>query len=143
MQVWDNWFKTLETIQEPYQYLDDLFIDIRRENNVKYCIASLSGDSSTLLHEYAHAHYHLNIPYQQLITEIYESLIPEIRSAIEKELTFRNYQQSVFKDEFQAYLIENCNEFGIRFNSKLRPLHIQLRKIISMPALETAFEFMS
>lgn len=98
-----------------------------------YLIACLSGDRSTLLHEWAHAYYYSNSEFRLFITDEWNGLDPKTRLAIQKELKLRNYDESVFEDEFQAYILESPSDFGKKLTGTLSPLHLKLKEMIKMP----------
>lgn len=98
----------------------------------KYLIACLSKDSSTILHEWAHAQYHLDSSYKSLCLDIYHNkLSPQLKLAIEKELRLRSYHPTMYADEFQAYVVETPVEFGKKWIAELKEFHRQLRKHLS------------
>ncbi|KAJ3042837.1 hypothetical protein HK097_001891 [Rhizophlyctis rosea] len=95
-----------------------------------YLIAHLQTDKSTLLHEYAHAHYHLNPSYRAECHRLWDSLDDSTRQIISKELAFRNYREDVVVDEFQAYVVEGPGEFGKKVVGRLDEVHRILRKLV-------------
>jgi hypothetical protein len=104
--------------------------------NLDYLMASLKGDASTLYHEYAHARFHLDDSLKAMAQDMYNTLPLQIRKTVDLELKMRGYQESVFVDEFQAYLLESPEDFGRRWGPQLRPMHDQLRKKIPKPDLK-------
>lgn len=101
----------------------------------KYIIATLKGDQSSLYHEWAHAHYYLNPKFQTLVKDMFDGLPAQIKKVISYDLKMRGYSSHVLLDEFQAYIIENPNEFGKKWYSTLIPIHHKLRSIIQRPIL--------
>ena len=95
-----------------------------------YLISHLQTDKSTLLHEYAHAHYHLSSSYREECHRLWDSLDDATRSIISKELAFRNYREDVVIDEFQAYVVEGPGEFGKKVVGRLGEVHRVLRKLM-------------
>ena len=101
--------------------------------DIKYIIACLENDKSTLLHEFSHAYYYLNDDYKALVSSEYTFLERKVRQCIEKDLEMRGYHPSVYQDEFQAFVIESDCDFGKRFKTLLNPLHLQFKGIVKMP----------
>lgn len=100
-----------------------------------YLIACLAGDSSSLLHEWAHAIFWKTPPYRELAQDYWESLDCIARIAIEKELIARGYHPDVFVDEYQAYVLESAVEFGKRWKLNLIASHVKFRSLVSAPTL--------
>jgi hypothetical protein len=97
-------------------------------SDIKYIVACIRGDTSTLIHEYAHAVFHLNQEYRRIAEKCYHSLDEKIKTYINKELAIRNYTQDKWIDEFQAYILEGPQELGKKFN--LSHIHRTLKKAI-------------
>ncbi|KAI9199802.1 uncharacterized protein BJ171DRAFT_517111 [Polychytrium aggregatum] len=95
-----------------------------------YLIASLRGDTSTILHEWAHAQYFLNAHYRQEAERIWADLDGDLQTAVRKELALRNYSDRVTVDEFQAYIVETPSEFGKKFASRLSLAHRALKGLL-------------
>jgi hypothetical protein len=112
---------------------------VQKPDPCVYIIASIAGDQSTLLHEWAHATYFIDKSFKDVCDEMYDGLEPTIRIAIEKELAMRKYSPSVYKDEFQAYVLEDCADFGKRWSNILRPHHLKLRQLVDRPKLDRVF----
>ncbi len=72
-----------------------------------YAIGTGPGDDSALRHEIAHALYYLDAEYKARMDEKIAEIPEEITKKIFKWLDKRGYDRTVFKDEFQAYLIES------------------------------------
>ena len=102
----------------------------------KYIIASLIGDQSSLYHEWAHAYYFLNPKFQIFVQEMFDDLPAQIKKVILNDLKMKGYSSNVFLDEFQAYVLENPNEFGKKCSNTLTLLHQKLREIIQRPVLQ-------
>ncbi|KAJ3109016.1 hypothetical protein HDU96_007352 [Phlyctochytrium bullatum] len=94
-----------------------------------YLIATLASDASSILHEWAHARFHLDTAYYEACLAAFQNLDDAPKVAIEKELAMWNYQPSVFVDEFQAYVVEDATSFGKRWEPMLRPIHLQLKAL--------------
>jgi hypothetical protein len=103
--------------------------------DVKYVIACIKGDSGTMLHEYAHAIYHLDDSYRKLVGQLWENISKLCIIAICKELKIRNYKEEMWVDEWQAYTVESCREFGKKWGEELLESHQILRKRLGKPAV--------
>jgi hypothetical protein len=101
-----------------------------------YVIAYLKGDTSSLLHEYAHAVYYLDSSYRHLVSELWETLTKACKVAIGKELTIRNYKEDVWVDEWQAYTCESSREFGKKWSEELSESHRLLKARLGRPVVE-------
>jgi hypothetical protein len=104
-----------------------------------YIIACLKGDTSTLLHEYAHAIYHLDNSYKLLVGELWDNLTKSCKLAIGKELSMRNYKEKVWVDEWQAYNVESCREFGSKWAKELSVSHGLLKSRLGKPMQVNCF----
>lgn len=104
-----------------------------------YILASIKGDQSTLYHEWAHAMYFVSESVRNLAAELYTGLEPPLKKIVDHDLRMRGYQESVFVDEFQAYLVESPSDFGSKWAGRLRPGHEALRKLIPRPVLQEPF----
>ncbi|KAI9331232.1 hypothetical protein DFJ73DRAFT_664498 [Zopfochytrium polystomum] len=72
-----------------------------------YVIAALSSDRSTLVHEWAHARFHLDGEYRALCESTHASLSPAFARHVEKTIVnVWNYAPEAVVDEFQAYVVE-------------------------------------
>ncbi len=100
--------------------------------DTQYLIAHLKNDKSTLLHEWAHALFHNSSEYQSKVSDYWHSLPLSIQTAIQKELTLRNYSPSVTIDEFQAYIAETPAEFGKKYIDLLKPIHAFCRRQVEL-----------
>ncbi|PWN31150.1 hypothetical protein BDZ90DRAFT_230146 [Jaminaea rosea] len=84
-----------------------------RASSPSYLISSLVTQQSTSLpHERLHALYHLSELYRSLVTDHYSSLTKRARKAIETDLGMRGYGQTVWEDEWQAYVVHGEEEVG-------------------------------
>jgi hypothetical protein len=92
-----------------------------------YVVAYLARDTSTLLHELAHAAFHLHAPYRAQCHAAWIGLPPDARTYLGKELALRGYAPGVWVDEFQAYVVEGPGELGKRVMGVLGPVHRELR----------------
>lgn len=137
INAWNEW-KSKNELGEQHKWLDECIALFQKDYQVSYLIASLAGDYSTLYHEWAHAIFHLDEEFRKTVHKMWGELEEDLRIAIKKELTMRNYVEAVFADEFQAYLVEDCAGFGSRWAARLRPCQVQLKRLVSQPALETA-----
>ncbi|KAJ3093122.1 hypothetical protein HK102_007961 [Quaeritorhiza haematococci] len=98
-----------------------------------YIIASLSTDTDTLLHEWAHAIYHLSEHYRLKCHDLWSTMVsPSSRAVLEKELELRGYRADVLVDEFQAYVVEEPGCFGRKMKGELVPVHRALREELPM-----------
>jgi hypothetical protein len=125
-----NWYSDHDQ-SEQEKSMHDLIID----SDCKYIIASLIGDQSSLYHEWAHAYYHLNPEFQIIVKEMFDALPDHIKKVIIYDLQMKGYSSVNFLDEFQAYLIENANEFGKKCYNILVPIHLKLRELCKRPIL--------
>jgi hypothetical protein len=107
--------------------------------NPIYILASIKGDQSTLYHEWAHAMYFVSEEVRDLASELYSGLELPLKKIVDHDLRMRGYQESVFVDEFQAYLLESPSDFGSKWAGRLRPGHEALRKLIPRPVLQEPF----
>ena len=97
---------------------------------IRYIIACVKGDKSTLLHEWAHARYFLDLDYKQKCVEEFNKLDSAMRIAVERELLSWNYHKNVIVDEFQAYAVEGpLNVFGKKWMGNLREPQTKLRHL--------------
>lgn len=103
------------------------------QNPITYICAYTQSDRSTLLHEWAHAKFHLSSMYKSLCEDLYATLDDTCRKVIEKELQMRNYKESVYIDEWQAYIVEGPNEFGKKWTRLMTEPHRVLRERVGAP----------
>ena len=116
--------------------LEKLVFDIVNSNEMyEYLICCINGDSSTILHEWCHAYYFFDEEYRTKCQSLWESLDLPLKQHITKELEMRKYTESVFVDEFQAYVREDPGGFGKKWTSTLKMIHSVLLDIIKMPVL--------
>ncbi|PWN46736.1 hypothetical protein IE53DRAFT_336543 [Violaceomyces palustris] len=135
----DGW--KAECNEEEVEFLEMLF-DLgalgREEGEVgsdddkwKYIISTVAAQClSTLPHERLHALYHLSERYRDLVSEQWSNLTKVTRKAIEQDLGMRKYSESVFQDEFQAYLAEGPRteaEFGNKCKQECKQVAEVLR----------------
>lgn len=102
----------------------------------KYVIAAVYNDKSTILHEYCHAVYYLDLCYRKHVEEMWSSLEKRVRKSIEKDLEMRGYRMDVYLDEFQAYLVEDLVGFGKRWREVLLPIRNGFRLYVNLPSFE-------
>lgn len=76
-----------------------------------YLIATTAGDSETLRHELAHAHYGLNPQYRRQANALVRGLPIKLRKKITATLAEWGYAPQVMADEIQAYLATS----GLRY----------------------------
>ena len=100
-----------------------------------YLLACLKGDTSTLYHEWAHAQYYTKQSLRSLAQELFNGLPDLLKKHIYQELSMRGYQESVYIDEFQAYLLESPKDFGKKWAGLLKPAHDLLRSSVPRPVL--------
>lgn len=112
------------------RYLDASRPVFEKQLATRYLVAFLKGDHSTFLHEWAHAIYYLDASYRDLVQQEWTQLSDKTQEAVEKELAFRNYDPSVYCDEFQAYVVEGPNELGKKIGSSLLRAHKTLSSAI-------------
>ena len=121
-----KWSESLDLeVSDDERYILDLIHDSYPKT--KYLLAYLSKDASTLLHEWAHAVYHLDEGYRELSHRCWDALDKESKVYIEKELKLRNYREDVYVDEFQAYIVEGPYELGKKVASRLQETHRLLK----------------
>ncbi|KAI8811488.1 hypothetical protein BJ742DRAFT_143508 [Cladochytrium replicatum] len=85
-----------------------------------YIVGAMSGDSTTLYHEYLHARFFLDSTYRAKCEDLWSTLPPQVRVDVGKELGLRGYQPDKYADEFQAYLVaEGPREFGKKWADTL------------------------
>jgi hypothetical protein len=85
--------------------------------NDRYVIAYQKGDGTTHQHELCHARYFHDKEYRELVVKMWENLTK--RSSVENLLERMGYANSVWIDEFQAYLAtEKDNFFGPRYTEE-------------------------
>jgi bifunctional DNase/RNase len=125
-----NWY-SVNVLSDQEQSVHDLIID----SGCEYMIASLMGDQSSLYHEWAHAYYYLNPQFQSIVKELFDSLPDHITKVVIYDLKMKGYSSVNFLDEFQAYVIENPNEFGKKCYNVLVPIHHKLRDLCKRPKL--------
>lgn len=87
-----------------------------------YVIGALSGDVTTIPHEVSHGRFYLNDAYREEILRTL-TLYPNEVALIEKRLEFEGYHSGVFKDEVQAYVL-NDSVWMVK-NYELDPVAIQ------------------
>ncbi len=69
-----------------------------------YLIATVAGDTETLRHELAHAHYGLNPKYRRHANALVRGLPIKLRKKITATLAGWGYATQVMTDEIHAYL---------------------------------------
>lgn len=90
---------------------------ILSKTKMKYCIAYIKGDIQTKKHEISHAKFYLDEKYRIKVMNIWESLNNKQKNNVCNMLQKMGYDDSVFIDEFQAYLFtERNNFFGFKIN---------------------------
>lgn len=79
----------------------------KSSSDVQYLISTTSSSIGTaLLHERLHALYHLSPRYaSEVHTQYTTSLSKKSRKVVEHDLKMRGYRDSVWEDEWQAYLL--------------------------------------
>lgn len=91
--------------------IEDLDSKVKSE---KYYVITSVGDSksSALIHEIAHALFYLNKRYNSDMKTLIKSMPPNVRESMFISLRKNKYDESVFMDEAQAYLIDNVREIN-------------------------------
>ncbi|EPQ28175.1 uncharacterized protein PFL1_04502 [Pseudozyma flocculosa PF-1] len=99
---------------------------------IRYAISTVAAKAhTTLAHERLHALYFLCAEYRALVATHWSTLSAPVRRAIEYDLQMRGYSESVFADEFQAYLAEGEGterEFGNKCAAECRDASRALRQ---------------
>ncbi|KAI8847079.1 hypothetical protein BC829DRAFT_397140 [Chytridium lagenaria] len=103
-------------------------VDVLITPDITYLIGTLSSDTSTLLHEWAHARFYLDETYRKLCESVYEGLDADVKAAVKKDLVLWNYREEVEVDEFQAYVVEDPTTFGKKWEWALRSCHVRLKE---------------
>jgi primosomal protein N' len=134
--IYQEWV-SLVTLEKEEEELHSI-LNMEAVKQCSYMIACLEKDKSTILHEWAHAHYFFNPTYRELIEKEWILLDPLLQKVIKKELEMRNYHPDVFLDEFQAYVRENPGDFGKKYTQMLVPLHLKLKSLIHVPTIFVA-----
>ncbi|KAJ3218606.1 hypothetical protein HDU67_004910 [Dinochytrium kinnereticum] len=128
--TYDHWLSTLQS-PPPLTPQETQTTNLIKSQppSISYIIATLASDVSTILHEWAHARFHLDPLYKSECEAAYERLGDGVRNAVNKDLTLWNYRPSVFVDEFQAYIVEDPSSFGRKWEPELREAHIHLKAL--------------
>lgn len=92
----------------PLSEQEKMFLNVVKKHKGRYAVIGVSPESSptTLKHEMAHALFEVNDKYKQSVLK----LLKEIDlTPIFKILKKNGYNEHVFEDEAQAYLMNNLN----------------------------------
>jgi hypothetical protein len=130
ISCWNQW-SSMNTLT-----VDEEFIQSLISEATEYIIACIRGDTSTLLHEWAHMKYHLDPHYKQICNQMWDELDSAPKKAITNDLILRNYKPEVYIDEFQAYLLETPSDFGRKWSDYLYPFHKSLKGLVKLPDLK-------
>jgi hypothetical protein len=76
-----------------------------------YVICYQENDKKGCAHELLHAKFYLDKKYKHTITKLWDKLNPIKRLKVEKQLKEMGYPESVWLDEFQAYLFTEKKDF--------------------------------
>ncbi|KAJ3180636.1 hypothetical protein HDU87_001749 [Geranomyces variabilis] len=98
-----------------------------------YICAYIRNDRSTLLHEWAHARFHVSDAYRALCVAQWAALDTATVKVVRKELEMRGYREDVYVDEWQAYCVEGPGEFGKKAGRALGEAHCVLRREVGTP----------
>jgi hypothetical protein len=83
---------------------------ITLEDDFKYyLIGAETKAHSTIEHEIAHAFYYLYPKYRKEANQLTDKVSEKSRNKIKKWLTAIGYNDKVFKDELQAYLVADLD----------------------------------
>ncbi|ORY51351.1 hypothetical protein BCR33DRAFT_712432 [Rhizoclosmatium globosum] len=95
----------------------------------EYIIAHTISDKDTFVHEWAHAVYYLRPQYRALCEKVLlEQANESLRTHVQKELRVWGYDDAVYLDEFQAYVVEGpVSVFGKKWAEELSALQKVLR----------------
>ncbi|KAK0556343.1 enhancer of mRNA decapping [Tilletia horrida] len=93
-----------------------------------YLISALASQSSDLTHERLHALFHLSPSYASTSADLFDSLSPKVRAAVEWDLAARGYRREMYADEWQAYVSEDAGEFGGKAKAECEGLRPALRR---------------
>ncbi|KAJ3295073.1 hypothetical protein HDU79_009909 [Rhizoclosmatium sp. JEL0117] len=96
----------------------------------EYIIAHTISDKDTFVHEWAHAVYYLRPQYRALCEKVLlEQANESLRTHVQKELRVWGYDDAVYLDEFQAYVVEGpVSVFGKKWAGELSALQKVLRE---------------
>ncbi|KAJ3014655.1 UNVERIFIED_CONTAM: hypothetical protein HDU68_000180, partial [Siphonaria sp. JEL0065] len=103
---------------------------LKHNTKIQYLIAHTTSDRSTFVHEWAHAVFHLRLPYRTLCESVFcEQTSEAFRMHIARELVqLWNYHEGVVVDEFQAYVVEGpVAVFGKKWVNECKALQAVLR----------------
>ena len=106
--VVDEFFKSFDLTQR------EIDVKLRTEeyrNKLYYVIATRANDDETLLHELAHAYYHLNPVYKQQVDVLVRSMRKELRSSLTDRLKEKGYANNVIVDEINAYIATSSYKY--------------------------------
>src|SRR5882672_5793455 len=101
--VFSNFFNTFTDLTRREKKLKKIVMDNINTNKLFYVICSKIGDAGTLRHEIAHALYYIKPNYKKEVNKVVSTIPKSIIGRITKYLKRMDYNQSVFKDEIQAY----------------------------------------
>lgn len=79
-------------------------------SSVTYVIGHITGDQQVLVHELAHAFYFSFDGYRNSADAITQTLSGEVRDILIKWFIKNGYDQDVYQDELQAYIVEELLE---------------------------------
>ena len=97
----------------------------------QYLIGVENTKDSLFKHEMAHALYYTDLGYKEEMDSITESLPKNVLDSLKKNLKGLGYDQTVFKDEVQAYLSTEQNPVickGLRGLKKITRRYVEVFK---------------
>jgi hypothetical protein len=135
----DKCYNYHDSFKDINQY-DDIIKEINNvitlEDDFKYyLIGAETKAQSTINHEIAHAFYYLYPKYRKAANELTDTVPIPVRNKIKKWLTEIGYNDKVFKDELQAYLIADLDrisefcETSKRQTKQIEKISKQLQKL--------------
>ena len=90
-----------------------LLNDLKQFRDEKYfLVATKKGDTPTLVHEVAHAQFHLSPVYRKRVKSILKELKPEYKRVMSNSLRKDHYYAPFrYTDELHAYLIDGIDKY--------------------------------
>jgi len=79
-------------------------------SSITYVIGHITGDQQVLVHELAHAFYYSFDTYRHGADAITQTLSVEVLNILIKWFVKNGYNQDVYQDELQAYIVEELLE---------------------------------
>lgn len=104
---------SVEDMGRVYHALPDLSREekmiYKRAQKYRYLIAYVNDED--LAHEMQHAKYYLNLDYRKRVERVWLRMDGGLRGGIERFLSGLGYNETVYMDEFQAYLMTEPASF--------------------------------